>query len=718
MHARVLFSLLSLLSIFIPAVAAAQSPRGRTERTFQDLGYGDQVARSTYGAVSYFFPVPRGRLPQPDARLALQFSHSPLLLTERSTMTVTVNNQSLTSVFLGPENRAGGQLVVPLPTERFTGDGYFVVIQFAMRLSRDECEENGNPALWATVHGSSVLALPLADGGEGLRLQDAAAAFTPSKQEPVMFVAPDSLVGQDLEAAGLVAFQLGRWSAFRNADPAISVGPAPIGEGPVVRTGSAPVLGFPDGHGQLTWNGQSFTAPGGTVPADQGIVAVGNRGPDFPELIVTGATPAATLDAARALVEPERRALLVGGHTVVTKNAIAALRVEPWGDGAASFAQLGIVRREVSGPGLQVVELPFERPPGWSIQDGATLELHLAVSPALRVETSWVAAAVNGFDVGTRRLEQGDPVAARARGGAASVETIQRVRFDLPEDLLNTTLDAQPVRRLALQLRFFLDLPNAGCTSTIPAAAWASILPTSAWFLPHTSPRTFDLGRFPFPLIGADAARTVVVVPQKPNQDELSAGLKVMASLGRWNAASGMSGGTLPRLITADTFGAVEKQSHLILVGSTERNAASAEAARSSSGAAAFFQPAGVAAYRLTEAEQHGTLRLGRSPWQRDRALLAVVGHASGGTEAAVAALTQTELFGGLQGQAVAVVDMLPVQSSQSADPPAAPPVSLAPRVVLPLTQRLLAWQIVGAVLLGAFVAITIILVAARVRRR
>ncbi|MBI3964977.1 MAG: cellulose biosynthesis cyclic di-GMP-binding regulatory protein BcsB, partial [Chloroflexi bacterium] len=127
--------LLGLLLSSLPASPIKAQTSGR--QTFRDFGYGDLTARTMFGSLDYFFPVPRAQVPQASSQLELVVSHSPLLVSDRSTLTVVANGQSVTSVLLTPENRSRARIVVPLPTEGFSGNGYYVQIQFALRLTRD-----------------------------------------------------------------------------------------------------------------------------------------------------------------------------------------------------------------------------------------------------------------------------------------------------------------------------------------------------------------------------------------------------------------------------------------------------------------------------------------------------------------------------------------------------------------------------------------------------
>ena len=94
----------------------------------------------------------------------------------------------------------------------------------------------------------------------------------------------------------------------------------------------------------------------------------------------------------------------------------------------------------------------------------------------------------------------------------------------LPAGLLDTDPSGAPLRRLVLQVRIFLDLPQQGCTAPIPSdGAWLAIMPTSSWTLPHDPATGLDLARFPAALTGDNGI--LVVLPQGPTSDELAAGL-------------------------------------------------------------------------------------------------------------------------------------------------------------------------------------------------
>lgn len=179
-----------------------------------DLGYGDLTARGIDAVLRLSVPVPAGRQPQPGSQLDLVFDHSPLLLPELSTVTVVVDGRSVTSAYLTPENEVGGRLSVALPTEEFDGNGFLIDLNFHMRLTRDECEEPQNSALWTTVRAGSTVEVVAAPSADGPDLAEVGALLAPVRDgdgaAPIAVVLGPAPSPEEIEAAGLVALQLGR----------------------------------------------------------------------------------------------------------------------------------------------------------------------------------------------------------------------------------------------------------------------------------------------------------------------------------------------------------------------------------------------------------------------------------------------------------------------------------------------------------------------------
>ena len=308
------------LIILLVATTPAKATPSAAEQAFRALGYGDRTARSLDGSLDYFFPIPPGQSPQAGSRITLSFSHSPLLIADHSTMTVVVNDQSLASIFLTAHNSDHAQLIVPLPHAAadgtFRATGYFIQVQFNLRLTHDECEENSNPALWATVHDDSRLLLRTAPASDPPGLAALSELFAPAQNHPLplTLAVPPNPQPEEIQAAGLVAFQAGRWAAANGGERTITLTHALPADQPGVLIGGGPALAALGGWDDLKWDGGAFVAGQTRVPVDQGLLALRAAAP---ALLVSGGTPAAVLDAAAALVQPERRSLLAGSMIVL-----------------------------------------------------------------------------------------------------------------------------------------------------------------------------------------------------------------------------------------------------------------------------------------------------------------------------------------------------------------------------------------------------------------
>ncbi len=676
------------------AAAAPTQPGDATSR-FADLGYGDRTAQTMYGQLEYFFAVPTGEEPLEDARLELVYSHSPLLEPERSTMTVVVNGLSVQSVRLTPETRTRAQLTVPLPLSVFGGDGFFVQIRFHMRLTRDECEETRNPALWATIHGDSRLVLPTRPTGT-YRLDQFDRLFAPpsANRPPLTLVVPEEASPEELDAAGLVAFQLGRRAATVHADLRLAISTT-LTDSTSVIVGSASTLSHLFPWGAVGWDGRAITLDDTPIPTDHGVLAMAQG--STPQILVSCATPSAVYLAAQTLNTPERRALLDGTYVAVSDAPVPALTAAPWTNGAASFAQLGVSSRSVSGPGEHRIDLSFIRPAAWQLQDGSVLTLDVEATPAVRSATSWIAASVNGIDLGAQPLQ---------------IDAVRphRYTFDLPADLLTATLDGRSVRTLDLTIRLFLDPPETACSVIDGNSLRATLLPTSAWRLPHRVSATFDLGRFPAPLLSVDTSLPLtVVLPEQPVAAERAVALRLMAALGRWADSDSLPA---PRLTTVDRLNERNGQ-HLILIGGAERNPLSADVINRQSNRLTLPQ---TAVYRPGETGQ-SRLILASSPWQSNAGVLIIEGNTPDDLAVGVAALERRATLEQLRGAVALIRQNASLQTGPGAADAQAPS-SLTPQIEPPLLERLSGWQIAGAVTLGAFLSALVILVTIQIRSR
>jgi hypothetical protein len=189
-----------------------------------------------------------------------------------------------------------------------------------------------------------------------------------------------------------------------------------------------------------------------------------------------------------------------------------------------------------------------------------------------------------------------------------------------------------------------------------------------------------------------------VVLPERPDEADLRAGLQTMAALGRWSVEDLLA---LPRLVRADTLRPEERgRLSLLLIGGPNRNSVTAAAGKADAG---LLGPVAPAAHRLSPAEQRSPLRLVASPWAADRALLLFLTDDPGGLNLAAAALARDDLLGRMRGRTAVIVGpwplgeatpaegprggRIPPQTLTDSAPPSRAPASLAPRVEAPAPE-------------------------------
>ncbi len=468
--------------------------------SFADLGFGTPTLRGTYGSADLFVPLPAGLAPS-DTPVDVQVTHSPLLL-DRSTLTLVANGVPLASTRLGPATADGTTLSGTIPADVIGAEGVVLSIRAYLRLTQQQCEEIDDPAKWVRVESDSQVDLGTA------RAEPVLADL------PRLFAAPvaadtatttgfdlDPSSDAELEAAGILAWQVGRWHAARVANPLV----AEAGDADrvvAVSAGDAVEVAVAND----TRPTLSLRAPADQLPqtartlASQGVVTT--------------------------LVDDTSD---LGGRTPVATPAEAL----PWSGPATTFAQLGIDGRDAVGTGTREVFLAIDRPAGWDPTQDPVLELDLDVSSALREGSSTVQVLVNGTDLGTQPL--------------APAELVDTHRFVVPSGLVTRTIDATPVRTLDLTLRFVLDLPEGQCEAPEQDGARVTVLPTSSVEFPHRDSTDPELARFPYPL-GDGGEPVLVIIPASPEPADVVAGLQVAAALGRW----ALPPGPAPRVVRAD----------------------------------------------------------------------------------------------------------------------------------------------------------------------
>lgn len=632
---------------------------------FSDLGYNDQTVTSRQAMIDYELPLPPGMFPVDYTGLVLNISHSPLLLPDASTMTVFANGTAITSLFLDESNQAGSSIEIELPVAESGIETYLIQIVFSMSISGESCEPDDNQALWATVHDDSTFYSTRRHNEGTADLATLDRQFV-NLANPISIVMPAVPTAAEIEAAGLIAFQLGRWNANDPDFPALVYASAANGPiaGPAIYVGTGAGLADQRNWSGLSWNGSGYVAFGGAVVAESGVVSL-IQDPN-PILLVSGTTDLALLRAANALTNDVASGRFQGPIAIVNgEDVLEGASPGVWSAAETSFEELGFAERVVRGEGSRMIDFTFRRPTEWIAGNGGYLSLDLVTSPAIASELSWMSVSVNGMEIGTATL--------------SGSEEPTSYRFDLPAEAIN----GHPGGQLDVQIQLHMQLPTSECQLADPMSAWVQILPESRWSIPHAEYPDLELARLPAPFATESGSGPfLIVMPDAATATDIDAGLHVAAAFGQ---RSDMVASNVPQLIAA---GGVSDELRgarsMVVVGSGDTNSVAAQIERQS------VLPAIVSE---TAVDQRVEVSLIPSPWFGDGAVLSVVPGSAERMDAVTGLFSDPTTLAALSGTS-AIVDpnLLPETTGLAVaaiQPPDATPLAanVAPEVTRAPTE-------------------------------
>jgi hypothetical protein len=491
--------------------------------TFLELGHGDRTVTASQAFLEFTVPVPPGLVPIGDSRLNLIISHSPLLHPGTSSMTVLANGTPILSTFLDETNETQARVELQVPDSAFTREGVAIQVAFSLHLSEDPCDVGENEARWATVHGNSSYAFVTAHDAGTADLGTIERQFVDSTL-PVTIVLPQAPSAAEREAAGKIAFEIGRWNGPTRAIPQIAHASLPTQplNGSAIYIGTGAAMGDLHAWTGIDWNAPAFTTANGAIPPDHGVLALIQT--PYPSLLVSGSTDQAVTNAVNALLDPGTRDTLSGPFAIITgQEPVAPVVPGAWFDNSATLGQLGFDGREFRGNGTHTIDLLVRRPANWVAGDGGNLTLEMQTSSAIVPDRSRLTVSVNGHQLGS------EPIAA---GSGATLYVVE-----LPADAVNTTPAGQPTGMLLVQITLQLHLAAEDCQPPDPESAWVVISPDSSLTIPHNVYTGRDLARLPAPFASAaDQNPFLIVLPDNPTSDDMDAALQIAAVFGQGSA--------------------------------------------------------------------------------------------------------------------------------------------------------------------------------------
>ncbi len=457
-------------------------------------------------------------------------------------------------------------------------------------------------------------------------------------------VIPDTPSINDLQAALTVAASFGRLTEGRlqidlttvqRLSPQARTGRHLILVGS--HTGLAPLARNLDLPARLQENG--FAAPGATP--DDGIlqIIVSPWNSERVVLVVSGASEAAVMKAARALsavpVRINNRPNVAVVRDLPEAPADVALAIDQ------RLSDLGLEPRVIRDR-TGTFDLRFTIPPGQQIDEGAYFDLTFNHAATVDFGQSSLSVGLNGIPIGSVRFSD-------------ETTRVTTSRITIPPSAARSGANV-----LTIQTNL---APRSLCTDVRNADLWATIWPESALHLPMkpatTEPRrTFNLSSYPLPFtLDPSLATTAFVVPQRAPAAWNAAALLAF-QMGRQTRDAILQ----PLAVFADNVPAdVRESCHLLLIG---RPSALPVLVELGDALPAPFDagsdvPRSVdtpVVYRVPPDASVAYLQMVVAPWNPERVVVAALGSDDAGIEQAMIMLIDPRQRARLTGT-LAIVD-------------------------------------------------------------
>jgi len=375
-----------------------------------------------------------------------------------------------------------------------------------------------------------------------------------------------------------------------------------------------------------------FAGNGDAVAESDGLVQelVSPRYPSKGILVVTGLSDDAVRKASQGLGTKTQFPGMEGQVALVEEN-LPYTTTEVTGN-QFTFQSLGYSDRQV-GAYQGSMQVKFDIPHGWTISDDASLFLHYAYSAAMKTLTGTLEVDLNGIAVNSILLDK------QANLNLWDQLSLPKNKF---QEGSNT-----------LTLRVIADFPH--CTTIqLLESFWLSIFADSFLNLPHSIEVTaFDLKTFPQPFANkSDLSDLAFALPERMDTTQVEDLLRLAEFLGY----SANGDGFQPRVVvggdpTKDPLDAY----HIIAFGRPTENGYIAAANEALAqpfvpGTDTIIQKVDSIVYRLPDTYNMGFIQLLSSPWNGDKALLAITGSTTTGVNWAVNGLLDDKLNYRLKG--------------------------------------------------------------------
>ncbi|MED1784517.1 cellulose biosynthesis cyclic di-GMP-binding regulatory protein BcsB [Brevibacillus fortis] len=463
----------------------------------------------------YYYSVPRATIGS-NNYLEILFSHSELLNGTRSTLTVSVDDKPLKSVFLTKETAQQGKIRIPLGADETALGFHKITITKHSQLTDNICDDQNNPANWVKIDKSSFAFLDT---------QAVTSSVDLLKEYPVPFVEPGNstevftkivvpdAADQDVVAAALkVATSLSAQTATKRPIP--------------IMTESEWKAKGELGHVIAIGNPEGWTGPLKTLVASQGIATREQKlGLDYYQLRVNQSTEAKLLllvskgketsfaETIHLLTDKEMNKQLAGNQLAV-KQAPSVQAAEQ-SLISLSLASGGYSHVTLEHGNSRTQQVNLKIPSHWKITGDVTLDLKLKISPLLMQQYEGeekpqhqLTVTVNGVPY-TVLLQQ-----------LKAVDDNDNYRVSIP---ISQSVIKEANHALTVSFSASMDLKGDACAPENNKGRWVFVDKESGLNVPHEVPAHRSFRYWPAPFVQDTGMKdTAFLLPEKWTGEYLS----------------------------------------------------------------------------------------------------------------------------------------------------------------------------------------------------
>ncbi|MEO1589871.1 MAG: cellulose biosynthesis cyclic di-GMP-binding regulatory protein BcsB [Cyanobacteria bacterium J06632_22] len=472
------------------------------------------------------------------ARAVIRYQHSPSLLSDKSFLTVRVNDTSVGSVPLDAVDSKIVEAAFTIPAELIQDFNDLTLL--AEQQTSDTCTNPADPTLWTEVMPDSKLVIDYVPQPAVLDFSQYPYPFIDTlRLEPnrLAYLKPTAVNTPWLTDVAQLQTLTGRLAAFSELKTQLvtAVDGLRYDDGLVI-------LGTPAEQPLLSElslpfaleAGEWLDSNGQPIANDVGILMLTNLPQGSPVLVVTGNQPEGVTKAVQALVQVPNRQLGTGPAVLVWSVAeLPSPEPRQWPgylpqEDTFTLSQLSLTNGEtmpdslmVRGADPQPIRFNFRALPNDRFIRGSSMTLDYSYSPQVNPRTSAVEVKLDGTTIAAKRL--------KGQGG-----NHERFRLELPGELIrpNTQMDVQFV----LQPRE-ADL----CGLSSDDQLWGEVHSDTQFSLSRSiSAEIPDLKLFQtgFPLtMPQDLSEAAVAMPDDPTDSDLETLLALSERLGRLTEA-------------------------------------------------------------------------------------------------------------------------------------------------------------------------------------